>query len=105
MTFADLNRLRKILIVVFESGGGLLVDRLRLKYLVPLWSRVRRWLRRPPSGPELVRMEGAQPIVSPAVLRSVLERLGPTFVKLGQVLSLRADLRSEERRVGKECRL
>ena len=93
---ADLNRLRKILLVVFESGGGLLVDRLRLKYLVPLWSRVRRWARRQPSGPDLMRMEGVQPIVSPPVLRTVLERLGPTFVKLGQILSLRADLVGEE---------
>ncbi len=96
MTFADLNRLRRILIIVFESGGGLLVDRLRLKYFVPLWSRVRRLWRKPPSAADLVRMEGAQPIVSPAVLRSVLERLGPTFVKLGQILSLRADLVGEE---------
>jgi ubiquinone biosynthesis protein len=96
LTLADLNRLRKILIIVFESGGGLLVDRLRLKYLVPLWSRVRRWGRRQPSAADLVRMEGAQPIWSPPVLRGVLERLGPTFVKLGQVLSLRADLVGEE---------
>ena len=96
MTFADLNRLRRILIIVFESGGGLLVDRLRLKYFVPLWSRVRRWVRKPPSGPDLMRMEGAQPILSPPVLRAVLERLGPTFVKLGQILSLRADLVGEE---------
>ncbi|MBI3607171.1 MAG: AarF/ABC1/UbiB kinase family protein [Nitrospirae bacterium] len=96
MKLADLNRLRKILVIVFESGGGLLVDRLRLKYLVPLWSRVRRWVSRPPSGPELMRMEGVQPMLSPPVLRSVLERLGPTFVKLGQVLSLRADLVGEE---------
>lgn len=96
MKLADLNRLRKILVIVFESGGGLLVDRLRLKYLVPFWSRVRRWASRPPAGPELMRVEGTQPILSPPVLRSVLERLGPTFVKLGQVLSLRADLVGEE---------
>ncbi len=96
MKLADLNRLRRILVVVTESGGGLLIGRLRLNYFVPLWYRLRRRFTRRPPRDDLVRMEGARPIVSPPVLRSLLERLGPTFVKLGQVLSLRADLVGEE---------
>jgi ubiquinone biosynthesis protein len=39
---------------------------------------------------------GTLEIISPAALRELLETLGPTFVKLGQVLSLRPDLVGEE---------
>lgn len=92
---SDLNRLRKILTVVSESGGGALIDQLRLKYLIPLWTRFSGlFKRRPPEAP-LIRMETGRPVLSPEVLRGVLERLGPTFVKLGQVLSLRADVVGE----------
>lgn len=94
--FSDLNRLRRILIVVSEAGGGALIERLRLNYLLPLWSRLSGFFTRRSPQAALVRMETAGPIFSPVLLRSVLERLGPTFVKLGQVLSLRADLIGEE---------
>lgn len=92
---SDANRLRNILVVVFESGGGLLIDRLRLKYGVPLRHRIRQLVHRRRPADVLVREERAGPAISPPVLRSVLERLGPTFVKLGQVLSMRADLVGE----------
>jgi ubiquinone biosynthesis protein len=92
MRFSELNRLRKIVVIVSEAGGGLLVERLRLKYVLPLWYRLRRPFGRRPHRDGLLREEGTRQIISPPVLRSVLERLGPTYVKLGQVLSLRADL-------------
>jgi len=96
MKWADLNRLRRILIVVSEAGGGALIERLRLNYLLPLWSRLSGFFSKRPSEGRLVRMEPAGPIFSPVLLRSVLERLGPTFSKLGQVWSLRADLVGEK---------
>ncbi len=93
--WTDLNRLRTIVGVVFESGGGLLIRRLRLKYFIPLWFRLRAVLKPSAADAPLMKMDGSGPILSPALLRSVLERLGPTFVKLGQVLSMRADLVGE----------
>lgn len=92
---ASLARLRFILTTIFLFGGRCLIERLRLLYLVPLKWRIRDILRqRVMEGPALKRE--ALEIVSPTGLRELLERLGPTFVKLGQVLSLRPDLVGEE---------
>ncbi len=96
LTFSDLNRLRKVLTIVSLSGGSLLVERLRLKYLVPFWTRIKCFLKRESSKEDLVRLVGARPILTLSVLREVMEELGPTFIKLGQVLSLRGDLIGEE---------
>ncbi|MEW6324228.1 MAG: AarF/ABC1/UbiB kinase family protein [Nitrospirota bacterium] len=89
---ADLNRLRKILVAVCEAGGGLLVNRLRLRYWVPLWCRIHCAFKRGAPETCLVQMQAGRPVVSASDLRELLERLGPTFIKLGQVLSMRADL-------------
>ncbi|MEW6681474.1 MAG: AarF/ABC1/UbiB kinase family protein [Nitrospirota bacterium] len=91
LRFADVNRLRAILMIVLESGGAIVIERLRLNYLLPLRYRVGRLLRRRPSEHELTRVE-ATTLFSPPALRALLERLGPTFVKFGQILSMRADV-------------
>ncbi|HSG05617.1 MAG TPA: AarF/ABC1/UbiB kinase family protein [Nitrospiria bacterium] len=89
---ADINRLRAILTIVLEAGGGALIHRLRLRYLIPLQYRIPFFLRRPPPEERLATMERDRPVLNPPMMRSVLERLGPTFIKLGQILSMRADL-------------
>lgn len=95
-TAGDLNRLRKILTVIFEAGGKIVVEKLRLKYLVPWSCRIRCLFHRLEPEKCLVRMKEGKPVVSSEILREVLEKLGPTFIKMGQVLSLRADLVGEE---------
>lgn len=93
---ADLNRLRKILAVIFEAGGGIFIEKMRLKYLVPWFCRIHCFLKSRSSKRCLIQMSGGKQIVSSEVLREVLEKLGPTFIKLGQVLSLRADIVGEK---------
>lgn len=88
---ADLNRFRKVLMIVLESGGGILIDQLRLRYFLLFRYRLGRMVRMFDWG-DPAPAEETTPTFSPQVLRELLERLGPTFIKLGQVLSMRADL-------------
>ena len=72
----DLSRLGRILRVLAEKGWGHWVERLRLKGYLPGGTA-----------------ERTSPGLSDAQrLRAALEELGPTFVKFGQMLSVRQDL-------------
>ena len=68
-----------------SHGLGFLVSKLGIQEYLPTWARIVL-----PGG------EPAELVDLPARLAKVLEELGPTFVKLGQVLSTRPDLLSPE---------
>jgi ubiquinone biosynthesis protein len=94
---SSLPRLRFILGTAFLFGGRLLIARLRLLYLIPWRLRMAVFLGKGgkedsifPAGRD---EDGG--VFSPPVLRRMLERLGPTFVKLGQIMSLRPDVVGE----------
>lgn len=82
-TYRSLQRLRQILQVLAKHGFGHLIDRMRLRRYLPLAGRI---TRKPPPAEEVL---GAKRV------RLVLQELGPTFVKLGQMLSNRPDLLPE----------
>lgn len=76
--FQDLSRLKEIITILVEEGYHAHLAKVDLARHAKVSSRIRHAQKRPELTPDRVR--------------TVLERLGPTFVKLGQVLSLRPDL-------------
>ncbi|MGM8061612.1 ABC1 kinase family protein [Vogesella indigofera] len=82
----DLPRLREISAVLLKHGLGEFVQRLRLPAAV---EKAGEWfnLRLPDS---------ADAIPAPIRVRLAFEELGPTFIKLGQILSTRVDLFAPE---------
>lgn len=76
--FKDLGRLREIALVAMRHGFGELLERTRL------WDLLGRRERQEPA-PETPRESTARRF------RMLLSELGPTFIKLGQILSSRPD--------------
>ncbi len=76
-----LPRVRHITLVFFEEGFGFLIKRARLQHHIPFTKRIEEALRK--------KGDRWKPEVN---LRHALERLGPTFIKFGQMLSLRPDV-------------
>jgi len=79
-TIKNLGRLNKIVVTLIRYGFGGMVTELRI---IPLLSTFEKLL--------IFKRKGSGLSV-PVRIRLVLEELGPTFIKLGQIASTRADL-------------
>jgi ubiquinone biosynthesis protein len=81
-TYRHANRYRQILTVLFKYGFGDLIDRLKVGQYLELGMQMVSRTRR----------ERVDALTKSERVRMALEELGPTFVKMGQVLSTRPDL-------------
>jgi ubiquinone biosynthesis protein len=81
-TYRHLSRYRQILAVFFRYGFGDLVDLLKIDQYIEIGLQMISRNRR----------ERLEKLSRPERVRLALEELGPTYVKLGQVLSTRPDL-------------
>ena len=79
----DIKRFDQIVAVLFKNEFGLMIDRLRLKDRLTLHERLRK--------EEFLKINA-----QPYRVRKIFEELGGSFVKLGQLLSLRPDLIPKE---------
>ncbi|HEY6001791.1 MAG TPA: AarF/ABC1/UbiB kinase family protein [Anaeromyxobacter sp.] len=79
--FQDLNRLRQIAAAVAKHGFGAYVARTRLRDALPRDAALREGEPLPPPDRDMARR-----------FRHLLGELGPTFTKLGQLLSTRPDV-------------
>ena len=82
-TVRDLGRLQEIAAVLIRYGFGDVVRRIGLATVLERAGRLLHWNE---ERQEMLRM------TAPVRVRSALQDLGPTFVKLGQVLATRVDL-------------
>ncbi len=84
-TLGEVARAREIAQVLARNGLGFLVENTGLGRFVPPWSRHK-------ARPEAGAIERSVP----QRVRHTLEELGPTFIKLGQILSTRPDILPQE---------
>jgi ubiquinone biosynthesis protein len=78
--YKHITRYKEIATILFEEGLGSLLDQLGLQNYIPAGRKLMSKIRREP------------PLSLEERFRRSLERLGPTFVKIGQILSTRPDL-------------
>ncbi len=81
-TYRHLNRYREILGVLFKYGFGDIVETLKIEQYIEIGLQMISRKRRD----QIEKLSRAERV------RMAVEELGPTFIKLGQILSTRPDL-------------
>ena len=81
-TYRNLNRYRQILAILFKYGFGDLLERLKIEQYIEVGLQLISRNKRD----RLAKLSRAERV------RMAFEELGPTYVKLGQILSTRPDL-------------
>jgi ubiquinone biosynthesis protein len=79
-TYKNVKRLRKIVYVLIKYGFEYLIHRINLSHLVSFGRRIIR------------RKVKVEKLEIGEKVRLICEELGPTFIKFGQILSMRTDI-------------
>ena len=81
-TYRNLNRYRQILTILFKYGFGDMIEHLKIEQYIEIGLQMISKKRR----------ERIERLTKAERARMSLEELGPTYIKLGQILSIRPDL-------------
>ncbi|MBI5663883.1 MAG: AarF/ABC1/UbiB kinase family protein [Nitrospirae bacterium] len=85
-TYKNLSRIKQIVNVLLKHGFGQFIEQTNLQRFIPLSKRIKYFARRQDEGRHTI----------PQRLRLAFGELGPSFIKLAQMLSTRPDLVTEE---------
>ncbi|MBN1257126.1 MAG: hypothetical protein JXA52_05415 [Planctomycetes bacterium] len=84
-TYGNIRRATQIAVILTRHGFGHLIGQLRISDSIPGLSKLRLAIKREGAGAPLE-------VPTPKRLAQLFEELGPTFIKLGQLLATRPDL-------------